>query len=532
MRIVAMYRVSTEKQANEGASLAAQQRRYHELAAMNGWHTCAEFRGCESATKASKERQVLQRALQAIRDYEADAIYVHEQSRLTRGDELEVALLLRELRERGCKVIVGGVIRDLTSVDEQFVVGIQTVVDRTEALRIKERSRRGKREKAKQGLHVTSKAPYGYVNPPRGDHDRGRLRPHPDEAPVVRDLFRWRLQGMSLNAILDRLNDNGIRGSKGGRWSMTSLRRTLQHPVYKGWQCANVWVGAETSRGPIMDLKNPDAIIVKDAHEPLVSESDWDQVQTTFGRPGRTDARLLTGLLRINGQPVGADSNGRGRYYYAVRGHAYVDLEEFDRIVWEQFVRMASSKSFLRDVEATIEQRRVSGELDAQIDEMCGRAKRLRRRLDQLIDMRADGEITKSDFTDRAHRAREEMRHAQQRVEELERVKEHGDDEGRRMAAAIESVRLLIHGDGRLSTKQRRRLMKTIVDSVEVTVIDTGKEMTRASNGRFEELVKSKWTIDRLDFRLSPKPASGSCGANPRMRLNSYLRRIRGYVRR
>ena len=63
MRVVALFRVSTEKQANEGASLDSQQREYRELAARNGWITVEEFRGCESATQAASERRVLQQVL-------------------------------------------------------------------------------------------------------------------------------------------------------------------------------------------------------------------------------------------------------------------------------------------------------------------------------------------------------------------------------------------------------------------------------------------------------------------------------------
>jgi DNA invertase Pin-like site-specific DNA recombinase len=107
MRVIPLFRVSTERQASEGASLDAQERKYFELQAHNAWETVEVFRGSESAAKESRERLLFQEVLAAVRRHKPDAIYVHEQSRLTRGDELDVALLLRELRERGVKVIVG-----------------------------------------------------------------------------------------------------------------------------------------------------------------------------------------------------------------------------------------------------------------------------------------------------------------------------------------------------------------------------------------------------------------------------------------
>ena len=52
------------------------------------------------------------------------------QSRPPTQDELEVALLFRELKERRIKIIVNGLVRDLSSTDERFMVGIQSLVDR------------------------------------------------------------------------------------------------------------------------------------------------------------------------------------------------------------------------------------------------------------------------------------------------------------------------------------------------------------------------------------------------------------------
>ena len=161
MKVVALFRVSTEKQANEGASLDAQEREYRDLASRHGWTTVREFRGCESATQAASERRVLQQVLACIAEGGVDAVYVHEQSRLTRGDELEVALLMRELKERGIKIIVNGSVRDPSAIDDQFMLRIQSAVDNMEAMRIRERMMRGKRRRAENGKKKSGGASFG-----------------------------------------------------------------------------------------------------------------------------------------------------------------------------------------------------------------------------------------------------------------------------------------------------------------------------------------------------------------------------------
>ncbi len=156
MRVVGLFRVSTEKQEEHGTSLESQEAAFRAMAEQQGWEVVATFRGCESATQAASDRRVLQQVLQCLREQEVDAIWVIEQSRLTRGDQLEAASLMRELTERGVKVSVNGTIRDPASIDDGFVMAIQSAVDHMESKRIKQRMQRGKRQRASQGKKATA----------------------------------------------------------------------------------------------------------------------------------------------------------------------------------------------------------------------------------------------------------------------------------------------------------------------------------------------------------------------------------------
>jgi len=86
-------------------------------------------------------------------------------------------------------------------------------------------------EKAEAGKHVTGRIPFGYRQA-----DSGRLRPDPDEAPVVRRIFRLRRGGKSLRAIAERLNDDAIPAPSGGTWRASSVRYLLQNETYYGYR--------------------------------------------------------------------------------------------------------------------------------------------------------------------------------------------------------------------------------------------------------------------------------------------------------
>lgn len=400
MRVVALFRVSTEKQANEGASLDAQQRRYRELAQTNGWVTVAEFRGCESATKAATERRVLQQLLECVRETSPDGVYVHEQSRLMRGDELEIAMLLRELREQRVKIIIGGVIRDLSSIDERFMVGIQGLVDRAESERIRERMDRGKRERALQGKKNSGPAPLGYRNPPPGDSDRGTLQVVPEQTETVRRIFELGASGLSVRAIGHQLDSLGYHPPRGAHWGKTTIKRILHNPAYIGIHASNVWIAEPGSNTFRLDLDNPDAILVENAHKPIIERALWDAVHARPSLPRTATPRLLTGMFWVNGDKfVGEMTNGR-RFYRSQtrRKGAWLLAKTTDDAVWDAFVSLATEPEFVAEMIAAANDADPIEDLEDQIGRLTDRATKLEGRLDRLIDMRADGELSKRVF--------------------------------------------------------------------------------------------------------------------------------------
>lgn len=509
MRVVAMFRVSTEKQANEGASLDAQERQYHELALRHGWDTLATFRGCESATQASRERAVLQEVLACIRKLEPDAIYVHEQSRLTRGDELEVAGLLRELRERKLKILLGGVVRDLSSLDERFMVGIQSLVDRAEAERIKERHQRGKKEKALRGLKNSGPTPYGYRNPPPGDPNRGRLQIVPDEAPVVRRIFDLACEGRAVRVIAAMLTAEGVSSPRGGRWAKTTIIRVLTNPAYRGCHVTGAWVAEPGSRTFRFNLDHPGAVVVEDAHEPIVPREIWEAAQAVQPAPCTARPRMLTGLMTINGFQATGDSE-RGRPYYrpprGVHGGPWLPAETADSVVWTSLVRALSEPEFLNQVVAEAKVRQATGNPAAERARLTGHLAKLEARLARLVDMRADGEIDGPEFRKRAEGARDQIRAAKRQLAVIEQMEAQWDGQWvRQMFAA---AKLLVSSERSLSLDERRNVLLRAVRHVEVRAVRNPQNQGKDRRGRYLNVERAAWQIESVSFEMTQAAAS------------------------
>ena len=160
--VVGLFRVSTEDQEQEGNSLDAQKRMYQWGCRTFGWKSLATFSGQETGTALSS-RQIIHEVMAALREHRPDALWVREQSRLTRGDQLDVAMLLRELREKAILVVTErGHVLDLNDVEGEFLFGLKAMIDRRESQVIRRPSILGKDEKARRGLSSNGRVAYGW----------------------------------------------------------------------------------------------------------------------------------------------------------------------------------------------------------------------------------------------------------------------------------------------------------------------------------------------------------------------------------
>lgn len=103
--------------------------------------------------------------------------------------------------------------------------------------------------KRKSGQYIGAFAVYGYL---KDETDKNRLVADEYAADVVRDIFKWKLEGMSPQDIAARLNHSGVlspmeyKRSLGMRfatsfkanpqaaWSANAVLRILKNPVYTG----------------------------------------------------------------------------------------------------------------------------------------------------------------------------------------------------------------------------------------------------------------------------------------------------------
>jgi DNA invertase Pin-like site-specific DNA recombinase len=329
-RCLAYCRVSTDDQGDDGYSLDDQARTLTAFAASLGLilDTDDIFRETFSGARPVRPEfdRLLLRARQAPGRYRF--ILVAKWDRLERFDrrgEMDRAIFHHQIAAAGLRVLdVSQPHARDDSPTDALMRDILSAFAGYERELISQRTRMGREARAKEdGLYWGGRRPFGFafaVGIRRGRAiERGRLVPHPDEAAVVRAIYRLFLDGTPIVAISRYLNRHapllvptGSAHKKAGRWSAHAVRYILSNPAYAGRLIYNRTYGEEPRltnnpyrkiRKTSRKLRPPEEWLeAKGAIDPIVDTSDWDRAQELLRerRAARTRAinpYVLRGLL-------------------------------------------------------------------------------------------------------------------------------------------------------------------------------------------------------------------------------------------
>ena len=235
MKVVAYARVSTDEQARSGYSIADQEEALRAWCAESG-HELLEVVRDEGHSGAYLERQGLDRVRDLVEAGGVSLVVAQDADRLTR-EPGHRALLDEEFERFGTRLVALDDWGD-DSHEGQLLRFLKGWVSKGERLKIAERTRRGKRQKAKQGLIVApSTVPYGFrLNEARNAYlaDDARMA-------TVRRIFQMVADGASLYGVKRALEAEGVPSPSGGRlWNRSTLRDFLKRDAYFPYTSAEV----------------------------------------------------------------------------------------------------------------------------------------------------------------------------------------------------------------------------------------------------------------------------------------------------
>src|SRR6516162_8859559 len=387
MKPAAIYaRVSSNRQKEEH-TIASQTEALRAFASQQGFRIPDEWvfedEGYSGAT-------LIRPGLEKIRDLAAegqiDAVLVHSPDRLSRKYAYQV-LLMEELARNNVQTLFVKAPQTATPED-QLLLQFQGMISEYERAQIMERSRRGKRHRALQGVvNVLSGAPYGYQYIRKSEQTSASYAIIEAEAAVVRMVYeRYTVRGLSIGAITRLLNEQGVPTRKRiSRWERSTVWAMLRNPAYKGTACFNKTKSSKRQR-ITRPIRLRGGIGSRDSAHRERPRSEWIEIavpavieEDTFARaqelltqnkqlaPRRTIApSIVQGLVSCSKcgyalSRTSTRSSARNIHYYRCLGsdawrhlggpvcdNRPVRQDLLDDIVWTEVVRLLEDPSLIQ----------------------------------------------------------------------------------------------------------------------------------------------------------------------------------------
>ena len=323
--------------------------------------------------------------------------------------------------------------------------------------------------KRKNGQFLGSFAAFGYL---KDEQDKNKLVVDQYAADIVRDIFKWKLEGISPQDIADALNKLGIlspmeykrslgmkyttsfKTSAKAAWSAGTVIRILKNPIYTGVLIQ----GKETTPSYKVHKRiakdKSEWTVIEDSHEAIISGIDFDSVQKvlkcdTRRSPDDKAVGLFSGMLFCG--DCGASMvrktvpAGEKKYvYYVCSAHKQdkscsphrmrdTALEEIVLDSLRQHIREVVNMSELLDITDTAPLRTAQAQkVQRQLDKKREEYEKLQKLLMSLYENLADGVIDreeyarlKASFTARADEAEKQMDALR---ESLNDIQSHGTE--------------------------------------------------------------------------------------------------------
>ena len=175
--------------------------------------------------------------------------------------------------------------------------------------------------KRKNGDYIGNFVVYGYAKSPE---NKNKLIVDEYAAEVVRDIFKWKLEGLSGQAIAEKLNTKGelspmeykrycglnfatsFKVNTKAQWTPRAVGRILSNPIYTGkLEQGKVTTPNHKLKNRVVKAKE-DWNVVDNAHEPIICKKVFDVIAELLASDTRAAPRS-SGVYLFSGKLFCAD---------------------------------------------------------------------------------------------------------------------------------------------------------------------------------------------------------------------------------
>ncbi len=293
LRVAAYCRVSTDDKEQIN-SYKAQIEYYTEKINKNPeWQMAGIFADEGISGTQAKKRPEFLKMIRLCRQGKIDLILTKSFSRFARNT-VDSVDYIRELRALGIGVVSEKENMNTLNEDSEMLITILSCFAQAESESISKNVSWGVRQSFKNGnVPIKYSTLLGYR---KGKNKLPEIIP--DEAEIVKKIYRNYLDGMSLKQIADALNSRGLTTKgKNSAWKPETVKGILVNEKYSGDALLQkTYVTDCITKTTRKNNGELPMYLVKNHHEPIISRTDFNRVQEEMARRSakRTIAEKLT----------------------------------------------------------------------------------------------------------------------------------------------------------------------------------------------------------------------------------------------
>lgn len=442
-RVAVYARVSTTEQAEEGYSIDEQIRLLNVWCEQQGYTVHKEYLDRGLSGKSIKGRPALQQLMNDAKQKEFDIVLVWKMNRLARNI-LDLLKIVNLLEQKNIAFRSYSESYETATPSGKLQFHMMAAIAEFERGNIAENVKMGMIARAKEGSWNGGQV-LGYDSTEFSSENKKRkstkLIINEKEAQTVRRIFELYTGGHGYKSIANKVNKEGHRSKKGNLFSINAIKTILTNPVYVGFIRYNVrrdW--SEKRRNNI----NPNPVIEKGQHQPIISAEIWEKVQTILKSRSKTPNRVhsgeypLTGVLKcpacgagmVLGRTTNRNKDGTKRvleYYVcgewknkgtaACRSNG-VRTEYADHYVIGKVSQVTNSDKLIKDIVSRINggKNQTSSPLKKEYETLKRSLSGIQAKKDKVMGLYEEGVIEKVDLVERLEKLNEEKRITEERI--------------------------------------------------------------------------------------------------------------------
>lgn len=447
-KAIAYFRVSTDMQ-KEDLSLETQEKGGEIFARDNNIEIVKKFTDVMSGGNRNRKGFLEAQKYLEENQGEIDYFIAYDVSRIAR-DAFAFLSLFNKLNLLNVKLkLINNPTLDSDSPMGKLILTILAAIFEFFRFDNADRTRDNMIVRVKEGKRMNN-APYGYKMIDK------KMVIVPEEAELIRYIYQEYLKGHGIVA-LERMTGK----------DRSTIKQWLNNKVYAGY---NIFGKRKMNKTTFKPMKNPDETKIVEAKgdwEPIIDIDTWEKVANRMSlnqelrmRNIEKTSYLLSGLLfHTCGSKFRGNAGRKGTYYYRCTGcNRSIKSDTLDKKVLDELF----NSEFLDELNKIPLE---NNNKDNELKKLKAQKSKLKTREENLIELYADGDITKEQFKSKKVDIQNSLIDIEAKIIELENERNEVKQNLDFKKMFIEALSNLKNAE---SKQEANKILKQIIKKIEV----------------------------------------------------------------